>query len=325
MANPPAAPSDDVLRTQHYLAEVIDECVFVERQRELTERRLSSQLQAHKNLIAELFSALRDVCRYTAIVEDAVLPALLESLRGSSAARLQLLESRSGIHEKLMRLRGGGGGDQGINVLLPPAPRMCSDARSANVSVVLLDNAAEVGREMLQRLVAREADLVDALGKATTRLNTASIISTTENCEFEVLRRRVDQLSQHVDSSESRPLKTASVFPAPPGPISAAQAPEIALTASAEFNKARTMAYEKTIQALNTELALLHENYAALSRANTREVDALKQRMIDAERKHKNHIAECDAVLGRISLELEQLIHENAQLKHTLRAATGVD
>ncbi|CAJ1993339.1 hypothetical protein conserved [Leishmania donovani] len=318
MANTSATASDELHRTQQYLVEVIDECVFVERQRELTERRLSSQLEAQKALVSDLFVVLHDVCRYTSTMEEAILTTLLHTLPASSPAHQQLLQCRSRVREALTRLWRGRGGDREDSVLLPATPRTFSGLRAADAPIISHDSAAGAGVQVMQRLVEHEARLLDALARATARIEATRAAATAENGELEALRARMNELTRVVNSSDSGLLKTSPE-------ASAAQAPEGVSPATARFAEARVLAYEKTVQALNSELALLHENYAALSHARTREVDMLKQHMADDQRKHEDQIAECDAVLGRMSLELEQLIQENAQLKHKLRMTAEPD
>ncbi|CBZ31071.1 conserved hypothetical protein [Leishmania mexicana MHOM/GT/2001/U1103] len=314
MANTSAAASNELRRTQQYLVEVIDECVFVERQRELTERRLSSQLEAQKTLVNDLFVALHDVCRYTSTMEDAILPTLLHTLPASSPAHQQLLKFRSSVRDALIRLWKGRGGHREDSVLLPATPRTYSGSRAADVPIISPDHVTEAGAQVMQRLVEHEARLLDALAKATARIEATRAAATAENGELEALRARMNELTRVVNSGNSGWLQASPE-------ASAAQALEDVSPATARFAEARVLAYEKTAQALNNELALLHENYAALSRARTREVEMLKQHMRDNQRKHEDQIAECDAVLGRVSMELEQMIQENAQLKHKLRMA----
>ncbi|CAG9582878.1 conserved hypothetical protein [Leishmania major strain Friedlin] len=318
MANASAAASDELRRTQQYLVEVIDECVFVERQRELAERRLSSQLETQKTLVNDLFVVLHDVCRYTSTIEDAILPALLRTLPASSPARQQLLQSRNMVRDALTRLCRGRGGDREDSVPLLATPRAFSGSRAADVPLISHDSAAEAGAHVMQRLLEHEARLLDALARATARIEATHVAATAENGELEALRARMNELTRVVTSGSSMWLK-------PPPEASAAQPPEDVSSATARFAEARALAYEKTVQALNNELALLHENNAALSRARTREVDMLKRHMAEDQRKHEDQIAECDAVLGRMSVELEQLIQENAQLKHKLRMTAELD
>ncbi|KAG5467101.1 hypothetical protein LSCM1_01282 [Leishmania martiniquensis] len=323
MAGTFTASSEELRRTRRYLAEVIDECVFVERQRDLTERRLSSQLETQRALVDELFAVLRDMCQYTFVMEDAILPALRRTLPASSPAHQKLLELRVRMRDALMRLREccGTGGDE--EAFIPATPRASSCAKAAVVPVVLPAAETDAGSEVIRRLFEREARLLEALDRATVRIEATRAGTRTEQSEVEALRARIDELSHLVGSGTIRSLKTAPAASAPPGLTAAAQAHLDASPSTAHFADAQLRAYEKTVQALNSELSLLHENYSALSHARTREADMMKQHMADTQRKHEDQIAECDAVLGRISLELEQLIQENAQLKHKLRMVSA--
>ncbi|KAG5466573.1 hypothetical protein LSCM4_01725 [Leishmania orientalis] len=319
MATTSGASSEELRRTRQYLTEVIDECVFVERQRDLTERRLSSQLEAQRTLVDELFTVLRDVCRYAFTMEDAILPTLLHLLSASPPARQQLLQLRGRIRDALTRLRRRGDTDGDDDELIPITPRSSSCVRAAGVPILSFEKATGGGVEVIQRLFEREARLLEALSTAIVRVEATRVVTTAEKGELEALRTRIDELSRLVDSSKNRSLKTALPASDPLGPIAAAQGQGDASPPADRFAEAQLRAYEKTVQRLNSELALLHENYAALSRARTCEANMMKQRTADTKRKHEDQIAECDAVLGRLSLELEQLIQENAQLKHKLR------
>lgn len=305
MAGSSTSSSDELRRTQQYLAEVIDECVFVERQRELTERRLSSQLETQRNLIDDLFAALRDMCRYTSLMEDAVLTSVLGALPAPSPARERLQLLRTTLREALVRLeaRRSRSGDREVPLTAAASP-------AAPIARVVDGVAVEDGAHALEQLLGSKASLVEALDKAAARVAATRAAATTESAEIDALRSRMDELSRLVDSGTA------------PAPLAAPTAQDDASASTARFAEARLMAYEKTVQALNSELALLQENYAALTRTSARDAEAARQQTAEVQRRHEDQMAECDAVLGRMSLELEQLIQENAQLKHAIRAAS---
>ncbi|GET93044.1 hypothetical protein, conserved [Leishmania tarentolae] len=319
MTNTSSAASDELRRTQQYLVEVIDECVFVERQRELTELRLSSRLETQKDLVNDLVAVLHDVCRYMSTMEDVILlPTLLQTLPASSPAHHKLLQLRNQVRDALSRLRQGRSEDGEDSDLFPVALQRYSGSRAAEIPIISLDNTVEAGAVVMQRLLKHEARFLDALARATSRIDAMRGATTTEDRELEALRARMNEATHVVNSDTSRCFKTSPEVDAP-------QAQQGVSPDAARFAEARLLAYEKTVQTLNSELALLHENYAALSRARTREVNMLKKHMDDNQHRHEGQIAECDAVLGRMSLELEQLIQENAQLMRKLRMAAEPD
>ncbi|KAK7198396.1 hypothetical protein NESM_000799200 [Novymonas esmeraldas] len=323
--------SDELRRTQKYLAEVIDECVFVERQRDLTERRLSSQLATHKALVDDLTIVLRNLCRYTSQIESAALPALLTALPPSSSAHEHLLRLRGDVCDALARLQQRSGGDHDEDARLATPPRVSHGARPSAVSGSS-DEAVAAGAQVMHAILAHKTRLVDALciaAASAEAVRATTTAATADSSDVEVLRTRMDELTRRLETGTGA---GASPTPAAASTNTATATAGVAVAASAEtspsatrFAQARELAFEKTVQALNSELAVLHENYAALSRASTREMESMKQRLADTQHKHEDQIAECDAVLGRLSLELEQLIHENAQLKHKLRSVTELE
>ncbi|CAJ1012452.1 hypothetical protein Q4I28_007765 [Leishmania naiffi] len=255
-------------------------------------------------------------------MEDAILPTLLSTIPATRSEHRQLVQLRSAIRDTLMRFRQDNGAHREDDMLLPTIQHISSGSKEGNVPIVSLDRAAKAGAEVMQRLFEGEARLVDALTRATARVEATHVATATENSELTALRARMDELSCLVRSGNAGLLKTA---PGPSAPLglmttaAAAAAQEDTSPAATRFAEARVIAYEKTVQALNNELALLHENYAALSHARACDIETLKRHMTDAQRKHEDQITECDAVLNRISLELEQLIQENAQLRCKLQ------
>ncbi|KPA86662.1 hypothetical protein ABB37_00764 [Leptomonas pyrrhocoris] len=323
-----SSTQDELRRTQQYLVEVIDECVFVERQRELMERRLASQISNQKNALNDTFTALEYLCRYTCQIECVVLPSLLAWLPTTSSSRQDLLHARTDVEARLEQLTAKNSERRadGNSLLLPPL----ADSLEKGVSTEdvappppppspLLPTASA---EVMHRLLQHKVVLFDALTKAASKLDSMQLNASSENAELQGLRARMDELTRLVAVGAT----TSALGP-----------PAVALAVSHDsskgeetkpsavrFAQARVIAYEKTVQTLNNELALLHENYAALSRASATEMNRLKQHNCEAQRRHDDQVAECDAVLGRLSLELEQLIHENAQLKQKLRTVVHI-
>lgn len=78
-------------------------------------------------------------------------------------------------------------------------------------------------------------------------------------------------------------------------------------------------AFELTVTALNTELALVEDKLTLVEqRAEEDAAEADRQREEQA-RRHKEELDECDAVVSRMTEELEGLIRENGLLKQKLR------
>jgi hypothetical protein len=323
---------EELLRTQQYLAEVIDECVFVERQRELMERRLTSHIDNQKTLLDDAFGALESLCHYTALMELAVLQSILASLPTSSESRQNLLRTRTAVEAKLERLTKKMERKNGSLLLLPSVAdgahgrQGTRDPSSSSSSSLLTPAATAAGAQAIHELIECKGALLDALTNAAATANAVQTRASSESGELQALRARMDELTRLVEAGAVTPAghpPTAVVVPAAierKEEAWEADAASKAPPSAVRFAQARVLAYEKTAQALNNELALLHENYAALARASALEIDRLKQKNIEAQRKHGDQVAECDAVLGRLSLELEQLIQENAQLKQKLRA-----
>ncbi|KPI87110.1 hypothetical protein ABL78_3822 [Leptomonas seymouri] len=329
-----SSTQDELRRTQQYLAEVIDECVFVERQRELMERRLTSQVSNQKAALHDAFSALEYMCRYAYLMECAVLPSVLASLPSASSLRRDLLQVRADLDARLEQLtKNTERRLEGSALLLPPLADMPPNRQATKEgSPPLMSPLSPIaGAEAMHSLFQRKVDLLDALTRTVLKLDTVQLSATSENAELQALRARMDELSRLVEANAATPALGCPAI-APAGSQDWAKVEEAKLStpslsspSAVRFAQARTLAYEKTTQTLNNELALLHENYAALSRASAAEMDRLKQRSAEMQRKHDDRVAECDAVLGRLSLELEQLIHENAQLKHRLRSILGTE
>lgn len=331
-----SSTADELRRTQQYLAEVIDECVFVERQRDLMERRLTSQIAGQTTAMDATVAALRHLCDYTQILEGALLPGLLAVLPPSAASRQSLLLARAEADAQLRRLvlsaerEGSSSNSSSRNGLhfLPPLPEASPPTSAPSVSL-----PPEASADAVSCLLQHKARLLEALAQATTRVQDMQLSVAGEGAELAGLRARMDELTQLVSASAN--AAPAAPAPAPHSQASPVQQEATATTmavrpapspsAAVRFAQARVMAYEKTAQALNNELALLHENYAALSRASAAEAERLRRKNAEAQRRHEEQVAECDAVLGRLSLELEQLIRENAQLKEKMRAAVHTD
>ena len=328
---------DELRRTQQYLAEVIDECVFVERQRELMERRLTLQINNQREIIDETLGALEHMCCYTSCMERAIFPSVLASLPPSSPSRQELLHARSDVEARLSQLVKTAQLKGEDSFHLSPltgsvqngqATKDTSFTAQTSSSSPPLQSPA-VGAEILRGLCQLEADLFDALAKAAARINATQLRASSENGELQALRTRMDELTRVVEASAEKPaFGPLAALPSslPPSAETAKEKDAHGSSSSTiRLAQARVLAYEKTTQALNNELALLHENYAALSRASALEIDRLEQKNAEAQRKHDDQVAECDAVLGRLSLELEQLIRENAQLKQRMRALLNTD
>ncbi len=78
-------------------------------------------------------------------------------------------------------------------------------------------------------------------------------------------------------------------------------------------------AFEMTISALNSELALLEEKIIAIERRSEDEKRDAASLLAQVTKKNREELEECEVVVQRLTAELEGLIHENGELKQKLR------
>lgn len=305
---------EELQSTKQYLAEVIDECVFVERQRSLTEQRLSSQLDIQRNIVTRLFATVRLLCSYTSLLEGHVLSAVAHGSSANSAALEAALRMRKSLAQRLDL-------EETVDEFKPlfRSPPIEEDYR-----VPRTGNPLAAQHEFVATVMQHKTELLNAMDAA--RQNVASLQTSASEQEREVdeLRARIDTLSALVKTGT---IEKRTMSPYSPGEDER-NTPSLCVScgrsaAAEQMASAKLLAYEKTVYALNSELAILHENYNALSHASSSEMADMKALRNEEQRRYKEQIGECDAVLGRLSLELEQLILENAQMKQKLREVGG--
>ena len=93
---------------------------------------------------------------------------------------------------------------------------------------------------------------------------------------------------------------------------------------SAQQYQTKIRAFEMTISALNSELALLEDKIIAIERRSEDEKREAGSVLGEVKKKHKDEVEECETVVQRLTTELESLIHENGELKQKLRNAYSI-
>lgn len=82
-------------------------------------------------------------------------------------------------------------------------------------------------------------------------------------------------------------------------------------------------AFEMTISALNSELALLEDKIISIERRSDDDRHAAAAESADEKKRHREEMEECESVVQRMTTELEQLIGENGDLRRKLRQYSG--
>jgi DNA repair exonuclease SbcCD ATPase subunit len=83
----------------------------------------------------------------------------------------------------------------------------------------------------------------------------------------------------------------------------------------------KVKAFELTITALNSELAVLEDKVLAMERRAEEDAEASRHQLAAERRKHRDEMDECEGVISRMTAELEHLLEENKSLRAKIRAA----
>ncbi|EAN83299.1 hypothetical protein, conserved, partial [Trypanosoma cruzi] len=177
-------------------------------------------------------------------------------------------------------------------------------------------------RELRQKVTAlvQEVKLRDSEKKEAARriafLQKALDSEQNNVKELHHLRKTMERQERTIEQ-----LRLSSGSPARPKPDSLAAKNSIGGGGDIDEEELipQLKANEMTIGALNKELAILEENYRVLERRSEKEREELQAELASVRSRHQAEQEECNTVLGRVTMELEQLVAENAQLKKRLK------
>ncbi|RNF04764.1 uncharacterized protein Tco025E_07904 [Trypanosoma conorhini] len=366
----PAKLVEELHRAKQSLSEVIDECVFVERQRDQIEQELTAELRERDRLVSDTCASLVSLTEYLSLLERRViLPALgtfsavvrkVPAVAGTRSSTLERVEeSLSANNSTSFR---------GILARMPPI----SGDIETGIRQMLLDTAdffsIEEAYVLLRALLEEKDKLVEKLNDTLLHMNDVVLklrasrsVSVNHGDELRELRQKVAALTQELmlredekrgvlhrlalleeDLSRERKsvgelhrlretvarqdrtiellrLSSGSPTRLQPGSLASDNNGAAVGGVNEEELIPQLKANEMTIGALNKELAILEENYRVLERRSEREREELQSELAVARRRHQAEQEECNTVLGRVTMELEQLVAENAQLKRRLK------
>ncbi|EPY20873.1 hypothetical protein STCU_05617 [Strigomonas culicis] len=298
-------------QTKLYLLEVIDECVFVERQRELSERRYATQIEREKRANFNLITALGALLHYNTILEREVLVPSICLLPQYKSVFSKLLDGkrRVGVASSLVA-------DEPLKssldaFLMKHTDRnpSSSDACSAAQTV---DQIVDGVSQIVERLIAKEEHLAGELEAVHTALQSTSAQQEDAlRAELREMKTRVDELQHYISAKSFRNGDCAA-----------------SLLQSGEMQghgceqEARMKSLEMTVAALNAELASLQYSSQRDLQLSARTIEDLRKAQ-EEERSQQDQLQkENDAVLNRLANEMEQLISENVRLKAQLTASS---
>ncbi|KAH9601681.1 hypothetical protein LSM04_005892 [Trypanosoma melophagium] len=363
---------DELQKTRQNLSEVIDECVFVERQRDLTEQRLTAELGERDRLAADTLSALMSLIDYLSLLEQRVIIPALGAFNIIVNKVPEISTSRSSTVEQIEGVLSANNTPHFRSILSRMQP--LKGEIEVEIQRALLENPLPFSMEeayvMIRALLEEKDKLLEKTDEAMVRLN--SIISRTQTSpsasvarsdEVRELRQKVTALIQELESRDNEKREAANRFSVLQRALeeegksagelhrlretierqeriieqlrltvasSTGAKPDISSFNSYGNNSSmggekegnlipQLKANELTIETLNRELAILEDNYRSLEKRSTKEREDLQTELVSERNKYREEQAECDAVLGRVTMELEQLVVENAQLKKRLR------
>ncbi|ORC91932.1 uncharacterized protein TM35_000041460 [Trypanosoma theileri] len=362
---------DELQKTKQNLSEVIDECVFVERQRDLTEQKLTAELGERDRLVADSLSALMSLIDYLSLLEKRVIiPALgafnvivnkipeISTNRSSTLERVEgVLSAHNIAHfreilSRMQPLKGEIEIEIQRALLENPLPFSMEEA------YVLIRALLEEKNKLLEKT----DDAMLRVNSIITRTQPLRSISPSRSDEVRELKQKVTALMQELESRDHEKREAAHRFAVLHRALeeedkSAGELyrlretierqekiiEQLRLTIASStraksdipsFNGhiyssmgdekegsliSQLKANELTIGTLNRELAILEDNYRNLEKRSAKEREDLQAELVSERTKYREEQAECDSVLGRVTMELEQLVAENAQLKKRLK------
>ncbi|RNF00848.1 hypothetical protein TraAM80_07364 [Trypanosoma rangeli] len=367
----PAKLIEELHKAKQSLSEVIDECVFVERQRDQIEQELTAELRERDRLVSDTCASLVSLTEYLSLLERRViLPALgtfsavvckVPAVGGARSLTVESVEESLSANNSTY-FRG---------ILARMAP-IANDIETG-IRQMLLDTAKPFSIEesyvLLRALLEEKDKLVKKLNDTLLHVNSVGLklrdsrsVSVNHGDEIRELRQKVVTLTQELklcedekrevlhrlallqeDLSRGRESvrelhqlrqtvahqdRTIELLRLSSSGSPARLQPHFLASKSGNGGVGdvdeegfipQLKANEMAIGALNKELAMLEENYRVLDRRSERKQEELQSELAGARRRHQAEQEECNTVLGRVTMELEKLVDENAQLKKRLK------
>lgn len=341
---------------ERILVELIDELVYEERQRILVEEKMSIRVEELENLSNDLVLCVQQMCDYTLALERALWPVSCdvktpkdeEVCTALSEKRSQMIKSTAGVCGAV-----GPDAERLLQSTSPLAARGVSPSEGSqpegDAGLSAAADAAAVERLRKSLLANAEAllgplvDVRNLLAKSARRSQNLLVapatpqragavpsgdpsLSAPAGREWRVLCERVESLSDLLrEGRREGSLPSESRVPAVDETrVVAASNSRIAeLEDRQRADAAQLRAYEKTVHALNAEVSAVQAVNAKLTQGHAKELEQLQAEHRASLQKSDAKLGECDAALCRVSLEMEQLIKENAQLKKQIRVWQG--
>ncbi|PWV22194.1 hypothetical protein C3747_1g384 [Trypanosoma cruzi] len=361
---------EELHKAKQNLSEVIDECVFVERQRDHIEQELTAEIRERDRIVSDAFTCLVSLTEYLSLLERRViLPALgtfsavvskVQEVNGTRSATIERVEGVFSAHDSTHF--------RGILAKMPPIAGSLENEIRQRLLKTAAPFSIEEAYVLLSALLEEKDKLIEKTNEALLHMNNAvlkvrapSSVPVSQLDEIRELRQKVTALVQEVKlrDSEKREaarriaflqkaldseqnnvkelyhlrktmerqertieqLRLSSGSPARPKPDSLAAKNSIGGGGGIDEEELipQIKANEMTIGALNKELAILEENYRVLERRSEKEREELQAELASVRSRHQAEQEEYNTVLGRVTMELEQLVAENAQLKKRLK------
>lgn len=314
-------PEERLSLANRYLAEVIDECVFLERQQRLTEERLGAQVATQKRNIELLLRCLQQMGDYCAVMETTILiPAVGAANPSASKTVLDAKTKLLDAMEEMRKVVGVGAGESTATAA-PFLP--ASSAARTETEALSREEAARVVAGLCNE---REALLSAVRAARRTMQDVSWVGANAVGEDVHELRKNMRDLTDSLRLHYRHVVQETSKNPPRTSPLRGtdgcvqSELDSLGLgTPTVDRMEARIRAYEKTVAELNNEVILLQDKCDTLSLTTQREIEQAKEELTGERKRHQEQLQQSEAIMGHMAMELEQLVQENAQLKQRIR------
>ncbi|EAN76894.1 hypothetical protein, conserved [Trypanosoma brucei brucei TREU927] len=166
---------EELRKVKENLSEVIDECIFLENQCEMTEKRLKSELLDRDKRIADISSALMEMVKYTSLLERQVIASAFTTL-GSAMKRAPAIDMCRNISLRevasAVRERGESSGSRSSAKRKTRNGALYSEAKMAeekNAFLLSVDEACA----LVNGLLREKVNLAAKIGEVAFHVNNA--------------------------------------------------------------------------------------------------------------------------------------------------------
>ncbi|KAG8343517.1 hypothetical protein ERJ75_001745400 [Trypanosoma vivax] len=340
-----SAIMDELYRTKENLSEVIEECVFLERQCKSRERELETELVRRNYLVADLSCALTATMRYLALLEEHVFVSSLGSMstamrrfpvvEASRTAALRCVEKALDPHNDSL-LEDVLAKTAVYNEGTPNGPGKPLEHGTGQLSVEDASSAirhlGNVGDEPVRSVSGAATSHKTGKGKgavvseAVACLDDARALCRSMKLraqEFQAHGGNVGKQGEHTKAKENvmgfQSIERAKETAATGLGNASFGVRNLVVRAGVEDVCQRFENNEETTDVVRRQLEDMTRKFHVLERITKREREQLQEELLRVRNVHMEERKECDLVLGRVTAELEELVTENARLRRWLK------